>query len=125
MKFIEELRIAWERFFDQRPHILVFRFAVRDTVASQYSVRIRVDHEYCVLSGIQKNGIGRLRTDTVHGKQLLPEDVGRRREHSFQGAPIFALQKSHKGLQFLSLLPKISRGTHESRKLRNSSPRDC
>ena len=60
-------------------------------MAAEYSVCVRIDDKYRVISGIQKYGVGRFGSDSVHGEKLPTQDFGRSIEHALQRAAIFPL----------------------------------
>jgi hypothetical protein len=67
MKFIEQLGLSRDRSFKERADPIVIRLAIRDSVARENPVRIGINYENGVVSGIQQDGVSSFWPDAVHG----------------------------------------------------------
>ena len=115
--FVEKLRIARQRRFEQRPQFLVRMFGSRKGVPFQNPSRIRINHKYSMLAGIKQNRVRSLRSDAMNGEKLLAQRGSRPSEHARERTAIIFIKKMRERLQFFSFLPEIAGGTHETCKL--------
>lgn len=99
--------------FHQRADFLVTGFCADDAVALEHATRVGVDNDDRMVSGIEQDGVGGLRTDAVEGEQLGAELFSRLREHAAERAGISLVKESDKSFEFPSFLAEIAGRPYE------------
>src|ERR1700733_790286 len=108
VKFVEAFYVTRKLALEHPADIVIFCLFSSPTVAQEHALGVGIDDERRVITCIQKNGIGRLRTDAEDAKQLFPQHDRGSFKHALKRAAVLGVEELAKCLQLPRLLPEIA-----------------
>lgn len=109
---VEKRSVGRKAVFEERANFVIRGTGVNEAVALEDAAGVGVDNENFVLSGVEKDGVGSLRTNAVNSQELLTELCGGRGKEFVEGALILAAKEGDKFLEFACFLAEITGGAN-------------
>jgi hypothetical protein len=113
VEFVEELVIGGKSRLKHSADFVVGNFRMGVTVAFQDATSVGVDYEDGMFAGVEQDGVGGFRTDSVKGEKLNAKNVGARGEKAGEGACMGGVKEIYEGLERFSFLAKVAGGAQE------------
>lgn len=84
MEFVEKGGISRQSVGEKGLHGGIIGVLLDDAMPEQYTVRVSVNYENRPVGGVQQDAVRGLRSNTPHGQQIFPKNVGLVKQHSVE-----------------------------------------